>query len=100
MLRLVRTASFRLTAAYASITAIAFLVLYFFTYWITTEEFDRQIRYGVEAEFSELAAVYKDSGRPEFVSNWKHCLALAADPRFITISQTGMAGSFRGISMD
>lgn len=67
MLRLVRTASFRLTAAYASITAIAFLVLYFFTYWIATEEFDRQIKYGVEAEFSELAAVYKDSGRPEFV---------------------------------
>ena len=67
MLRLVRTASFRLAATYASITAIAFLVLYFFTYWIATEEFDRQIKFGVETEFSELVAVHAALSRPEFI---------------------------------
>lgn len=62
MLRLLRTASFRLAAAYAVVTATAFLILYLVTGWISGHALDRQIRAGVEVEFADLVNEYGDSG--------------------------------------
>jgi signal transduction histidine kinase len=67
MRRILRTASFRLAAAYAVVTALAFLVLYLVTGWISSGALDHQIRAGVEAEFSDLMNEYNESGRPEFL---------------------------------
>lgn len=67
MRRILRTSSFRLAAAYATVTALAFLVLYLVTGWISSGALDHQIRAGVEAEFSELMTEYSESGRAEFL---------------------------------
>lgn len=67
MLRLFRTASFRLATAFAVVTAIAFLILYLVTGWVSGHALDRQIRAGVEAEFKDLMSEYTDSGRSEFL---------------------------------
>ncbi len=67
MFRILRTASFRLAAAYAIVTALAFLVLYIVTGWISGHALDEQIRNGVEAEFSDLVNEYTESGRGELV---------------------------------
>ncbi len=67
MRRILRTASFRLAAAYAVVTALAFLVLYVVTGWISGQALDHQIRSGVEAEFSDLMTEYTDSGRLGFL---------------------------------
>ena len=67
MHRILRTSSFRLAAAYAAVTALAFLVLYLVTGWISSGALDHQIRAGVEAEFSDLMAEYSDAGRAEFL---------------------------------
>lgn len=66
MLRLLRTASFRLAAAYAVVTATAFLILYLVTGWVSGHALDRQIRAGVEAEFTDLMSEYTDSGPTDF----------------------------------
>ncbi|HTN98167.1 MAG TPA: hypothetical protein VL101_14435, partial [Nordella sp.] len=67
MLRLLRTASFRLAAAYAVVTATAFLILYLVTGWVSGHALDRQIRAGVEAEFTDLVSEYTDSGHADFL---------------------------------
>lgn len=67
MLRLLRTASFRLAAAYAVVTATAFLILYLVTGWVSGHALDRQIRAGVEAEFTDLMSEYTDSGPADFL---------------------------------
>lgn len=67
MLRLLRTASFRLAAAYAVVTATAFLILYLVTGWISGHALDRQIRAGVEVEFTDLVNEYNDSGPVELL---------------------------------
>lgn len=67
MPRLLRTASFRLAAAYAVVTATAFLILYLVTGWVSGHALDRQIRAGIEAEFSDLINEYDDSGPAELV---------------------------------
>ena len=67
MHRILRTASFRLAAAYAAVTALAFLVLYVVTGWISGQALDHQIRAGVEAEFTDLMSDYSESGRPAFL---------------------------------
>jgi signal transduction histidine kinase len=67
MLRLLRTASFRLAAAYAVVTATAFLILYLVTGWISGHALDRQIRAGVEVEFADLVNEYDDSGPAELL---------------------------------
>lgn len=67
MRRILRTASFRLAAAYAAVTALAFLVLYLVTGWISSGALDHQIRSGVEAEFSDLMSEYTVTGRSEFL---------------------------------
>lgn len=67
MLRLLRTASFRLAAAYAVVTATAFLILYLVTGWISGHALDRQIRAGVEVEFADLVSEYDDSGPAELL---------------------------------
>jgi len=67
MRRILRTASFRLAAAYAVVTALAFLLLYIVTGWISGHALDQQIRTGVEAEFSDLMNDYSDTGKAEFL---------------------------------
>jgi signal transduction histidine kinase len=67
MLRLLRTASFRLAAAYAVVTATAFLILYLVTGWISGHALDRQIRAGVEVEFADLVNEYDDSGSADLL---------------------------------
>jgi len=52
MRRILRTASFRLAAAYAVVTALAFLLLYIVTGWISGHALDQQIRTGVEERFA------------------------------------------------
>jgi signal transduction histidine kinase len=56
MNRLIKTASFRLAAVYAGVSLIAFLTLFATAYLITTRALDRQIRFGIEAEYASLLA--------------------------------------------
>lgn len=67
MRRILRTASFRLAATYALVTALAFLVLYIVTGWISGHALDQQIRAGVEAEFSDLMNDYSETGSAAFL---------------------------------
>src|SRR5438105_2378453 len=64
MLRLLRTASFRLALAYAAVTGVTLIVLFWLTYWIATEALSRQIRSGVESEMASLLTDWKP-GDPE-----------------------------------
>ena len=66
MLRLMRTASFRLAAAYAVVTGVTFIVLFALTYWIATEALDRQIRSGIEAEFANVLTDWRPGNRIGF----------------------------------
>ena len=64
MLRLLQTASFRLALAYAAVTGVTLVVLFWLTYWIATEALNRQIKSGVEAEMASLLTDWKP-GAPE-----------------------------------
>lgn len=67
MNRLTKTSSFKLTAVYAGVTATAFLALFAITYLITTKALDRQIRFGIEAEYAGLLSEAKNGTREEIV---------------------------------
>lgn len=82
MKRLLRTASFRLAAAYAGVTLIAFLTLFATAYLITTRALDRQIRFGIEAEYQSLASAAGSGATPELVAEISKRVRLPAGTSF------------------
>jgi signal transduction histidine kinase len=67
MNRLINTSSFRLAAVYAGVSLIAFLTLFATAYLITTRALDRQIRFGIEAEYASLIAAAKSGTSSELI---------------------------------
>jgi signal transduction histidine kinase len=67
MNRLIKTASFRLAAVYTGVTLIAFLALFAIAYLITTHALDRQIRFGIQAEYASLLSAAKSGTTDELV---------------------------------
>jgi signal transduction histidine kinase len=82
MKRLLRTSSFRLAAAYAGITLIAFLTLFATAYLITTRALDRQIRFGIEAEYESLAATAASGATADLVAEISKRVRLPAGTSF------------------
>jgi signal transduction histidine kinase len=82
MKRLLRTSSFRLAAAYAGVTLIAFLTLFATAYLITTRALDRQIRFAIEAEYESLAATSGGGASPDLVAEIGKRVRLPAGTSF------------------
>ncbi|MGE3830062.1 MAG: hypothetical protein AB7F76_03620 [Parvibaculaceae bacterium] len=80
MLRLFRTSAFRLASAYAAVTAVAFLLLFLFTHWISIEALDRQFRSTVEVELADLVAERHNLTQEEFVLKLNDQLSIGGSP--------------------
>jgi hypothetical protein len=78
MNRLINTSSFRLAAVYAGVSLIAFLTLFSTAYLITTRALDRQIRFGIEAEYASLIAAAKSGASSELIKEISERVRLPA----------------------
>lgn len=59
--RILRTASFRLTALYTAAFAVSFMLLFGLTYWIARDALTRQLKASVEAELTALIDSQRES---------------------------------------
>jgi signal transduction histidine kinase len=63
--RLLRTASFRLAAAYAGLFAISTAALFLIVYWITGTALVSQLRTGIEADSEALVGEFRAGGQAQ-----------------------------------
>jgi signal transduction histidine kinase len=58
----IRSAPFRLAAAYAALFAVSVTALFGVVYWLTTDEMEQQLRRRIEQDAGALLAVYRARG--------------------------------------
>jgi signal transduction histidine kinase len=96
MLRLLRTSSFRLAAAYGLITALAFLILFFLTYWAVSDALDRQIRADIRTELVDLIEERAGQSRTELAVEVTDKTKVKGAFRYLLSDEKGvkLAGNF------
>ncbi|HEY7747520.1 MAG TPA: HAMP domain-containing sensor histidine kinase [Aestuariivirgaceae bacterium] len=82
MIRLVKTSSFKLAAVYAAVTLFAFLTLFVTAYLITTRALDRQIRFGIQAEYESLISAAKSGPSSGLIKEISERVRLPAGTAF------------------
>jgi signal transduction histidine kinase len=73
--RIVRTASFRLTLAFAGLFGLSALALYGAIYWMASEALEDQVRTSIETEVTALVADYNVSGFDDTVDDIRERVA-------------------------
>jgi signal transduction histidine kinase len=96
MNRLINTSSFRLAAVYAGVSLIAFLTLFATAYLITTRALDRQIRFGIEAEYASLIAAAKSGASSELIKEIAERVRLPAGTSFFYFLSDGKGYKLAG----
>jgi signal transduction histidine kinase len=96
MNRLINTSSFRLAAVYAGVSLIAFLTLFATAYLITTRALDRQIRFGIEAEYASLIAAAKSGASSELIKEISERVRLPAGTSFFYFLSDGNGRKLAG----